>query len=63
MADHRSDYEAPCVCVLDARDIDRLLVRLRTVHGESGRADIAPELQRATRAQQAARERVAFGSP
>jgi hypothetical protein len=48
---------------LDGKGVDRLLVRLRTVHGESGRADIAPELRRATRTQQAARERVASASP
>ncbi len=39
------DYEPPFPCVLDDDDIDRLLERLRAVHGEP-RPDIAPELSR-----------------
>jgi hypothetical protein len=39
------DYEPPLPCVLDDDDIDRLLERLRAVHGEP-RKDIAPELSR-----------------
>jgi hypothetical protein len=39
-------YEQPSPCVLDADDVDRLLERLRAVHGERDlRADIAPELR------------------
>ena len=31
-------------CVLDDRDVDLLLQKLRAVHGEAGRPDIAREL-------------------
>jgi hypothetical protein len=40
-----ADYEPLFPCVLDDDDIDRLLERLRAVHGEP-RQDIAPELSR-----------------
>jgi|GEM_PF-2846458 hypothetical protein len=40
--------ELPLPCVLDDDDIDRLLERLRAVHGEP-RRDIAPELNRQVR--------------
>jgi hypothetical protein len=43
-------YECPVFSVLDAHDVDRLLVKLRTVHGEAGRPDIAPQLRREIRA-------------
>jgi len=49
-------FEPLLPCVLDADDIDRLLERLRAVHGEP-RRDIAPEITKATRA--AARVRTA----
>ncbi len=42
--------ELPPLCVLDRHGVDRYLVKLRAVHGEAGRADIAPELTTATRA-------------
>jgi len=45
--------ELPLPCVLDDDDIDRLLERLRAVHGEP-RQDIAPELNRQGRARKAA---------
>jgi hypothetical protein len=48
-----ADYESPLPCVLDDDDIDRLLERLRAVHGEP-RQDIAPELNRQGRARKAA---------
>jgi hypothetical protein len=38
-------FEQPRLCCLDAHDVDRLLVRLRAVHGEGGRPDIAPQLK------------------
>jgi hypothetical protein len=34
----------PLPCVLDDSDTDRLLQKLRAVHGDAGRPDIAPEL-------------------
>ena len=43
----------PLPCVLDDDDIDRLLERLRAVHGEP-RQDIAPGLNRQGRARKAA---------
>jgi hypothetical protein len=42
-------YEVPTFSVLDAHDVDRLLVKLRAIHGEGGRPDIAPQLRRAAR--------------
>ncbi len=45
--------ELPLPCVLDDDDIDRLLERLRAVHGEP-RQDIAPGLNRQGRARKAA---------
>jgi hypothetical protein len=39
----------PALCVLDFHDVDRLLEKLRSVHGEP-RYDVAPELEAATRA-------------
>ncbi len=45
--------ELPLPCVLDDDDIDRLLERLRAVHGEP-RRDIAPGLNRQGRARKAA---------
>ena len=45
--------ELPLPCVVDDDDIDRLLERLREVHGEP-RQDIAPELNRQGRARKAA---------
>ncbi len=45
MTDHDPPPELPLPCVLDDDDIDRLLERLRAVHGEP-RRDIAPELGR-----------------
>ena len=50
---HAASYEQPMLCVLDAHDRDKLLERLREVHGPEGRRDIAPELMRATARQQA----------
>jgi hypothetical protein len=40
-------YECPVFSVLDHADVDRLLVRLRAVHGDGGRPDIAPQLKAA----------------
>ena len=48
-----ADYEPLFPCVLDDDDVDRLLERLRAVHGEP-RPDIAPELNRQGRARKAA---------
>jgi hypothetical protein len=48
-----ADYEPLFPCVLDDDDVDRLLERLRAVHGEP-RPDIAPELNRQSRARKAA---------
>ena len=49
-----ADYEPLFPCVLDDGDVDRLLERLRAVHGEP-RPDIAaPELNREGRARKAA---------
>ena len=45
--------ELPLPCILDDDDIDRLLERLRAVHGEP-RRDIAPGLNRQGRARKAA---------
>ena len=45
MRDHDPYHELPLPCVLDDDDIDRLLERLRAVHGEP-RRDIAPEFGR-----------------
>ena len=45
--------ELPPPCVLDENDIDRLLERLRAVHGES-RRDIAPGHNRQGRTRNAA---------
>ena len=53
MRDHDLPSELPPPCVLDDDDIDRLLERLRAVHGEP-RRDIAPELNRQGRARNAA---------
>jgi hypothetical protein len=53
MRDHDLPSELPLPCVLDDDDIDRLLERLRAVHGEP-RQDIAPELNRQGRARKAA---------
>ena len=50
-------YEPPLPCVLDEHDVDRLLERLRAVHGEL-RADIAPELRAAARPQRASEQRL-----
>ncbi len=41
-------FEPLLPCVLDTHDVDRLLERLRWVHGEP-RRDIAPQLLAATR--------------
>ena len=49
----RPPSELPLPCVLDDDDIDRLLERLRAVHGEP-RQDIAPGLNRQGRARKAA---------
>jgi hypothetical protein len=46
MADDRLVQELPLPCVLDDHDVDRLLEKLRAVHGEAGRPNIAPELLR-----------------
>jgi hypothetical protein len=41
-------YEPPPLCTLDEHDVDRLLERLRAMHGDRDlQADIAPELLRA----------------
>jgi hypothetical protein len=53
MTDHNPPAELPLPCVLDDDDIDRLLERLRAVHGEP-RQDIAPGLNRQGRAREAA---------
>jgi hypothetical protein len=53
MRDHDQPLELPLPCVLDNNDIDRLLERLRAVHGEP-RQDIAPGLNRQSRARIAA---------
>jgi hypothetical protein len=53
MRDHDPYHELPLPCVLDDDDIDRLLERLRAVHGEP-RQDIAPELNRQGRTRKAA---------
>jgi hypothetical protein len=42
--------EVPLLCVLDGRNRDLLLEKLRKAHGTAGRADIAPEITTATRA-------------
>jgi hypothetical protein len=44
-----ASHEPPPLCVLDKHGVDRLLERLRAVHGEAGRPDIAPELRTAKR--------------
>jgi hypothetical protein len=44
MFDDRIVYELPLPCVLDDHDVDLLLEKLRAVHGEAGRPDIAPAL-------------------
>jgi len=48
-----ADYEPLFPCVLDDDDVDPLLERLRAVHGEP-RPDIAPELNRQSRARKSA---------
>ncbi len=53
MTDRDPTSELPLPCVLDDDDIDRLLERLRAVHGEL-RQDIAPGLNRQSRARKAA---------
>ena len=53
MTDRDPPSELPLPCVLDDDDIDRLLERLRTVHGER-RRDIAPGLNRQGPARKAA---------
>jgi hypothetical protein len=54
MTDRDPSSELPLPCVLDDDDdIDRLLERLRAVHGEP-RRDIAPGLNRQGRARKAA---------
>ena len=53
MTDHHPPAELPLPCVLDDDDIDRLLERLRAVHGEP-RRDIAPGLNRQGGARKAA---------
>jgi hypothetical protein len=55
MADEADAYVPTLLYCLDGKGVDRLLEKLRTVHGEAGRPDIAPQLRR-TGAQQAARE-------
>jgi hypothetical protein len=44
------EMSLPPISTLDRHGVDPLLVTLREVHGETGRADIAPELQAAARA-------------
>jgi hypothetical protein len=56
MFDDRIVYELPLPCVLDDHDIDLLLQKLRAVHGEAGRPDIAPELMAARAARTRQRE-------
>ena len=46
-------FEPLLPCLLDTHDVDRLLERLRAVHGEP-RPDIAPGLDRQGRARKAA---------
>jgi len=53
MTDRDPPAELQLPCVLDDDDIDRLLQRLRAVHGEP-RRDIAPGLNRQGRARKAA---------
>ena len=38
--------EVPRLCVPDARGVDPMLAKLRAVHGEAGRPDVAPEIAR-----------------
>ena len=45
MAMTANSIEQPTLCVLDEHDVDRLLERLRAIHG-AARADIEPELLR-----------------
>ncbi len=53
MTDRDPPSELPLPCVLDDDDVDRLLERLRAVHGEP-RRDIAPGLNRQGRVRKTA---------